>query len=416
MGYVKQEWEDSPSQDTPISASRLNHMETQYEEALTDAKNYTDDSLAAAAPGGLQKYSAARGCTLYSYGHSYTEVPNLYCTKSGGEHPLLLGSDIGASRVEARGRGGTPAPDTWGLALEKQFDTNASANRQWVPGSRGIVIHQNYMNEAPLAMGSDPKYRDMWYRAVKSLIGLWSSAKLTTPASLTKRGTWTAYGNTETRPYFPSSECVFSSTVGSEVDCPVTGDEVWVVGGASSTYALGTFEVRCNGQVVGSFSPNATNPEYTSSVRSTITSGWWSCAYRVTGLNEAAGTAGSKVVTVRVTSASPVFVGGFFDKSPNPPQIFLAKEPPRPSNASGYANFQANDPVYRSLIDTLVSEFSNVNSVDLAPGYDTSLFVSSIDPTHKHHPNDLGQRHIAERYLERFKEVLPEPVNGVIVI
>lgn len=37
MGYVKQVWADDPSTTSPISAARLNHLETQYDAAMTDA-------------------------------------------------------------------------------------------------------------------------------------------------------------------------------------------------------------------------------------------------------------------------------------------------------------------------------------------------------------------------------------------
>lgn len=42
MAYVKQNWQNLPNQTTPLSAQRLNHLETQYDEALKDANAYTD--------------------------------------------------------------------------------------------------------------------------------------------------------------------------------------------------------------------------------------------------------------------------------------------------------------------------------------------------------------------------------------
>lgn len=41
MAYNKQNWKNLPDQTTPLSADRLNHLETQYEEAVS----YTDDSV-----------------------------------------------------------------------------------------------------------------------------------------------------------------------------------------------------------------------------------------------------------------------------------------------------------------------------------------------------------------------------------
>ena len=37
MAYVKQNWENSPSTVSPLSADRLNHLETQYDEAVSYA-------------------------------------------------------------------------------------------------------------------------------------------------------------------------------------------------------------------------------------------------------------------------------------------------------------------------------------------------------------------------------------------
>lgn len=43
MAYTKQTWRNSPDQTTPISAPRLNHLETQYDEAT----GYTDSKISA---------------------------------------------------------------------------------------------------------------------------------------------------------------------------------------------------------------------------------------------------------------------------------------------------------------------------------------------------------------------------------
>lgn len=38
MAYVKQTWNNLPNKTTPLSAARLNHLETQYDEAVSDSK------------------------------------------------------------------------------------------------------------------------------------------------------------------------------------------------------------------------------------------------------------------------------------------------------------------------------------------------------------------------------------------
>lgn len=49
MAYAKQEWKNSPDETTPLSAGRLNHLETQYEEAVADSKSYTDSLVSQSA-------------------------------------------------------------------------------------------------------------------------------------------------------------------------------------------------------------------------------------------------------------------------------------------------------------------------------------------------------------------------------
>ena len=44
MAYVKQNWENSPSTASPLSADRLNHLETQYDEAVSYANSLITES------------------------------------------------------------------------------------------------------------------------------------------------------------------------------------------------------------------------------------------------------------------------------------------------------------------------------------------------------------------------------------
>lgn len=46
MVYVKQSWSNLPDKTTPVSAARLAHMETQYDEAVAVSKDYTDSKVA----------------------------------------------------------------------------------------------------------------------------------------------------------------------------------------------------------------------------------------------------------------------------------------------------------------------------------------------------------------------------------
>lgn len=46
MPYQKQTWRDLPNETTPLSAARLNHLETQFDEATVTSKSYTDSEIA----------------------------------------------------------------------------------------------------------------------------------------------------------------------------------------------------------------------------------------------------------------------------------------------------------------------------------------------------------------------------------
>lgn len=45
MAYQKQTWRNLPDRTTPITAERLEHMETQYDEAVADSYSYTNSSV-----------------------------------------------------------------------------------------------------------------------------------------------------------------------------------------------------------------------------------------------------------------------------------------------------------------------------------------------------------------------------------
>ena len=60
----------------------------------------------------------------------------------------------------------------------------------------------------------------------------------------------------------------------------------------------------------------------------------------------------------------------------------MAKEPPRnPTGVSreGGTAFYANQGAYRTLIDAVCDEYSQAFSVDLAPGWDNTTMVSTLD-------------------------------------
>ena len=88
--------------------------------------------------------------------------------------------------------------------------------------------------------------------------------------------------------------------------------------------------------------------------------------------------------------------------SSTPPRVYVALEPPRNPDATdqgAVANFVANDPAYRDLIQAACDDYSYATAVDLAPGWDnTTMVATGVDPFN-FHPNATGMTFIADRFL-----------------
>lgn len=379
-------------------------------------KAYVDSGVSSALAQLPARFT--EGVPYYSYGHSYTMVPSPYTTPTGGEYPVKLGKRLRAARSFYRGRSGTPGMDTWCLALSQTFTDGSSVNRTWTPGSMGVVTLQNWINEAVRADGGNSLFQGMWMRSIRSLLALMSSSSVITASSGVRRGTWTKYTSTPNVPSFANEDAYFSNSAGAEIDFTTSGDEVWIIAAASSsTYPLSDFQVRCGGQLLRTVSTSGTNISYTSTVMPDHAVSWWPCAYKVTGLNAAAGTTGGKTVTIRATTATTMFINGIMIPSIKPPQIFMAQEPTRnPGATSGNAAFVANRGAYQTMTAQLAAEFPNVHVVNLDQGWDNSKFVASLDTTHKFHPNDAGMNKIADIFEAEIKAKITAPINGVMVL
>lgn len=126
MVYEKQTWENYPSENTPITAERLNHLETQYDEAellaqetLSESKNYTDSKLSQTnLPSGVNPlyYSDARPeGSLWPQGLSWDPSELMWYISMSGS---VSGQDV--IRIERRSESGT-------LIDFKQFPSPAFA-------------------------------------------------------------------------------------------------------------------------------------------------------------------------------------------------------------------------------------------------------------------------------------------------
>ena len=471
MTYEKQQWINLPNQTTPISGARLNHLETQYDEATA----YTDQQIAdnpgprgpageivtASArpldpgtlptvtlggtpsqrtmefgiPSGEKGESATesneflRQASLYSYGHSFTTVPNGYCRPNAGEHPLRLKSLLGFADVTPNGRSATYLPDTLALAMNGVRATDK--DRTW-PGlstiastpnahgtsngpdfremPRGVVTIQNYLNETAYPWALTPEYIEFWKRCLRSLIAVTASKGQKTD-STTRSAGWTAvtgmYAN-----LVPGGILYRSSTVGDYQRFRVSGDEIWIIVMASkpSSSPSRAMTVHVGANQVASINPaGLMSNDYTSVITESETAVLWPVAVKVTGLNAAAATTDFKTVEVRVAGTTGWCYGAtaLFPRK-SAPEVFVAYEPVR----RGVSDWEAKDALYRAAVNEVVAEFPQANIADLSQGWNLETMNLAGDI----HPNDRGQAKITDSYAKAINETITGWTPGIAVL
>ena len=90
--YIKQVWENSPSTRSPINSARLNHLETQYDQAVVEsliqAKQYVDNALIGGATSGVVRVSdfvAPQGGAV-----DVSDGVQLALNAAGGQLPVVF--------------------------------------------------------------------------------------------------------------------------------------------------------------------------------------------------------------------------------------------------------------------------------------------------------------------------------------
>ena len=366
---------------------------------------------------GISTYNRyVEGVPLYSMGHSYTIYPYPYGTQWTGEYPVRVKNRLFLGPAHAKGRSGTIAIDNFGRLLSPTYDNGSG---YWKPNSKGIVLIENTINELGSGNAGNAVFREMWRMAITSQIAAFSSANYLAYSNIvSSTGTWTKHTVDYTDKSVNGEGFYFSSTAGAELRWTVTGDTVWVVVPVANTYGARDLEFRIGTTVLGSWNPQGKKIDYNDAVFGS-SKDYTPVAIKVSGLNAAAGTTGTKTFTVRrkdtsVSTGTNAFVSGVIIPSPNPPAIFLAKEPPR--NGPSGATYSANIDWYNTATDQIASEFSNVHTVDLAPGWDNFTMVSSLDTGSNFHPNDIGHSHIADCFVDAINTTITSWQNGVVII
>jgi len=352
----------------------------------------------------------AAGATIFSYGHSYTMMPNPYVTRQGyDEYQLQLGRRLASGKVVSRGRSATSLLDTVSAIIAPTFA--GSSGRRWRIGDQGIVLLHNMMNDVSMLSGGDPDYLNAFEKALRLALGVFGARSFIHADVAARVGAgWTAKGY----PRVERGRTWFTKTYGNRISFQVTGgDSVHVSTLCTDPHVLaqGTLRAECNGVVLGYFGRGQDNGSYacnrsktyTDSVDRVTKNRWTPAGWRISGLNAAAATTGTKTLTLRKVdnTGAPVWVQGVYLTSGHPPRVLVAKEPPRnPTAASpgGVVAFNANEPSYRALIDAVCHEYGSATSVDLRPGWDNTTMVSEKDKAYRFHPNTLGMTCMADNF------------------
>lgn len=136
--YVKNtpEWENKPAKTTPVSADRLNHMETQYDEAIAAVPGAVASALLAQGNGtpmgsGLYADRPAAGSVPVGFLYLATNVPEVY--RSTGAAWVVIssgGNEIGSATLTT-----PPATSTSGTPVDV-----AGLTSTFVVGERPIEL------------------------------------------------------------------------------------------------------------------------------------------------------------------------------------------------------------------------------------------------------------------------------------
>ena len=392
-----------------IEAGAEVNVQSDWTQTTTSSDDYIKNKPDITIP---NKY--VEGVPLYVIGHSYTIYPYPYATQYTGEYPIRIRNRLKMSDVYPIGRSGTIAADNFGRMISTSYD---SGNARWVEGSKGVCIIHNTINELGSSQAGDSDYRTLWADSIRGEIATFNATAIKSYADRSAvSGTWTAGAQSRDTKGIDGTTYFSAYNSGAYIEWAVSGgDEVWVVGVAAKTaYPVGKLDVICNGTTLDTLDGNSLKPSYTDTVLAADLD-YTPHAWKVTGLNAAAGTTGAKTVRVKVAGTSGnCFISGIIEPATNPPAIFLAKEPPRAGSAA--QTYLDNIAWYNAMTDTIAAEFSNVYAVDLSTGWDNDTMVSSLDTVHEFHPNDIGMELIAEHFTTAINTNITDWVDGVSVL
>lgn len=156
MAYIKQTWENNPpSTATPISASRLSHLETQYDEAMSDiagahSQNVSGITSLPVTANHLYELTATSEATVTLTGTEGAQVAIRWSGVSGtvegqavsaGQTWVAVRWASGWVLYEVGGSGGGGGGSTGWVELPVPAETLGTALIQWFVRRDGAIVH-----------------------------------------------------------------------------------------------------------------------------------------------------------------------------------------------------------------------------------------------------------------------------------
>jgi len=355
-------------------------------------------AIGSAAIGGLQTLPVIEGLSAIFFGDSWTA--NDVNNTAGGRWPLRVARRTGMV-VSNRAFSGYCAAD---IAREA-IATTAPANPV-APTTSGVIINAGNLNDLRLTDNALTRASNLY--ALRAFVAAAQAFSRTESSTITSKSSASHWQSNSLPGIVSADEClgltsaVFStaySGIWLDVPVPTAGDYVILCLGTDGSSIRGTRITATQGGVNVATSTDGAHQPTGSGYPSNTAYG--NMGILVRGLS--AGTLRLTFDAQGLTSAQ-----GWFDalipvNRVDPPAIILTK-PPLPINATWakpalLAAINAN-------VDTIAAEFPEAVTVcDMSIGWNAATMVGSDGL----HPNDLGEAHIASRYMATLATIAARP-------
>lgn len=368
------------------------------------------------------------GVPFISYGHSFTNVPTAVATPNGGEWGIRLAQRMGMIGYY-RGISGSKMPDVAYSIVANSGFSKAFSLGIASPATPFFLTVESMVNDIFFeANTADTTYQNFNFtEGLRVILAMAESASFggaqvnANTASVT--GT---FGNVANATYLggagkQSTTTALSTMTWSNITAPA-GYVYVLMRAFPATTVTAAFTISVDGSVVYTSAAGGTSLMKLYTRGPDLSSGN-DMPYVIKVAVPNTGTHAIKI-TKNDATANTVNVNALL-VPPTPTAIapvLVLKDPSNVSSATATvggtiaAAYTTYAPTYRSLIDTVVGQFSNAHSLDLnLSDWDTTGMIWSGDINHIH-PNDKGMSWIADKVDGWMLNNLTPLVSGLAVI